>query len=94
MVALPYPLELLEPWEHVPLWAPLPPLELPHGDVGENAPLWDGSLEVGEGRVVLVGRAGVGWLCVENFGSVVRAPPFVGPQYGHRGQLIPGVGEH
>ena len=40
MVAFQYPLELLEPWEQVPLWAPLSPLELPHRYVGGNAAIW------------------------------------------------------
>ena len=94
MVALLSPLELLEPWEHVPLWELLSPLALPHGNVGINAPLWAGARKVGEVRVVVVGWAGVGWLRVEMFWPVVGAPPFVGSQYGNRRQLFPGVGEH
>ena len=74
------PLELLELWEHVPLWEPLSPLEIPHRDVGGNAPLRAGAWKVGEGRVVVIGRASVGWLRVEMFCPVVGAPPFVCPQ--------------
>ena len=88
------PLELLAPWEHVPLWAPLSPLEMPHVDVGVNALLWAWVWELGERRVIVVGRAGFGWLRVENFRPVFGSPPFVGPQYGHRGQPLPGVGDH
>ena len=76
---------MLEPWEHVTLWAPLSPLELPHGYVGGNAPLWDGARKVGEGQVVVLGRDGIGWLRVEKIRPVFGAPPFVGPQYGHKG---------
>ena len=76
------------------LWAPLPPLKHPHGDVGGNASLWDGPWKVREGRVFVVGWEGFGWLRVGKFRPVVGAPPFVGHQYGHRGQPVPGVGEH
>ena len=72
------PLELLSPWKQVPMWASLQPLELPHGDVGRNAPLWAGEWKVGEGRLVVVGWAGFGWLHVEMFWTVVGAPPFFG----------------
>ena len=61
---------------------------------GGNAPLWSGTRKVGEGRVFVVGWAGIGWLCVENSRPVVGAPQFVGPQYGQRGQMVPSVGEH
>ena len=94
MVALSSPLEILEPREHVSLWAPLSPLELPHRDVGGNVLLWDGARKVGEVWTVVVGRAGVGWLRVEMFWPVVGAPPFVGPQYRHMGKLVLGVGEN
>ena len=94
MMALSPPLELLEPWKHVPLWAPLSPLELPHRNFGGNASLWVGARKVGEVRVVVVDRAGVEWLRIEKFRPVVGAPPFVVPQYGNRGKLVPGVGEH
>ena len=94
MVELLPPLELLAPWVNVPLWVPLSPLKLPHGDVGRNSLIWDGAWKVGEGRVVVVGRVGFGWLCIEKFRPVVGAPPFVGSQYGHRGQPVSGVGEH
>ena len=94
MVELSPPSELLAPWEHVPLWTPLSPLELPHEDFGVNVPLWSGVWKVGEGRVVVVDRDGFGWLRVETFRPVVGAPPFVGTQYFNRGQLVPGVGDH
>ena len=94
MAELSPPLELLAPWEQVPLWAPFPPLELPHGDVGGNITLWYGAWKVGEGRVVVVGRKGFGWLRVKIFRPVVGAPPFVGHQYGHRGKPVTGVGEN
>ena len=92
MVELSSPFDLLEPWGHVPLWAPLSPLELPHRDVGGNAPLWAEAWKVGEVQVVVVGRDGVGWLRVEMFWPVVGATLFVGPQYRYMGQLVPGVG--
>ena len=44
--------------------------------------------------MVVVGWDGVGWLCVEKLRPVIGAPPFVGTQYGHRGQLVPVVGDH
>ena len=44
--------------------------------------------------MVVVGQAGVGWLRVEIFHSVVGVPAFVGLQYGQRGHMVPGVGEH
>ena len=60
VVALSPTLKLLEPWEHVPLWATLLHLKLPHRDFGRNSPICDGGRKVREGRVVVVGWAGVG----------------------------------
>ena len=70
------------------------PLEMPHGDVGGNAPLWNEARKVGEGRVVVVSQDGIGWLRFEIFWPFVGEPPFVGSQYGHMGQLVLGVAEH
>ena len=42
--------------------------------------------------MVVVFWNGFGWLRVETLRPVVGAPPFVGPQYGHRGKPVPGVG--
>ena len=69
-------------------------LELPHMDVYGSAPLWDGARKVGEGRVVVVGWTGFGWLRVEMFWPVVGAPTFFGPQYRYMGQPVSGVGDH
>ena len=44
--------------------------------------------------MVVVGRSGFGWSRVEKFRPFFGAPPFVGSQYGHRGQPVSGVGEH
>ena len=74
MVTLSSLLELLEIWEHVPPWEPLSPLEIPHGDVGGNAPRWIGDWKVGEDRVVVVGRDGIGLLRDGKICPVVEAP--------------------
>ena len=44
--------------------------------------------------MVVVGQAGFGWLRVETFRPVVGVPTFVRTQYGHKEQLVLGVGEH
>ena len=86
MVVLSSPLELLEPWEHVPLWETFSPLELTNRDVGGNAPLWDGARKVGEGRVVVVSQAGVGWLRVEKFGQLLERLHLLVPIMGISGR--------
>ena len=94
MVELSPPLEMLSPCEQVPLWDLLSPLELQHRDVSGKTTLWDGAWKVGEGQVVVVGRTGFECLHVESFWPFFGSPPFVGPQYGHRGKPVLGVGEH
>ena len=51
-------------------------------DVGGNAPLWAGARKVGEGRVVVLGRAGVEWLHVENFGQLLERLHVLVPNMG------------
>ena len=61
---------------------------------------WRKCTVLGWGAECGIGTGGCGWsgwsLMVERcfFRPAVGAPPFVGPQFGHKGQLVLGVGYH